>query len=340
MAAGGDDEGLARAFADLLVVFEQATTSAVSNWTRNTYKRAKDRGVFAQTAVATYASPAQVAALNRACAAASEARGSKFALDQFALAGAPSRMMRTLLLNPRTPDALMPCIWRDLALEGEPSESAIPLYADLCRATNAESEFDAFVRDKLRHRESDDMRSLELLGHVLLARPDAAPANDEGATARAVALHDVLLEYMLSVAQSERVWRLHPRLLAAMSGPHPTMCTAYASHLLEQTGAALQRLQAQEAHPPIWQADDELVGALCSRWEHLLMRGGMVGRLCAGLLVCFKQSCADGAGAVLDAKIFQRLPVPCTKMLAACAQSRGGDAMAVLDAAIFVHRPE
>lgn len=402
------DDEMMRMFDGFLDVFEQATTPTVSNWNRRTYKTAKGWGAYAQKAVAMFASPAQVAALDRAFVEASRARGFKVELDCGALAGAPSLLMRTLLLNRYTPDTIMPEIWRDLAAEQPPAESAVLdvrgnrafgadvlreelerarrldarldaadaissvleaaagaasqagfastpaaptsastrlgsmplatyrsaqmlvsgrlLHDDLCRVIPSETELDAFVRDKVLRYASADVPCLELLGWVLLARPDAAHAHDEGAAARAAVsramsarLHSMLLEYMLSAEQRERVWRLHPWLLAAMSEAHFAVCAAYSSHLLVQTAAALRRLQAHLAlprHPraalgelrePIEPADDELMSSLCRRWAQLLLRGGLVGAFCAKVLAEFKQSCGDELRTVLDAAIFSRL---------------------------------
>ncbi|KAG8467208.1 hypothetical protein KFE25_000524 [Diacronema lutheri] len=125
MAASQSDEQVTGMVDGFLQVLEQARSPKVSSWNGKTYSTAKRWGAYAQKAVSMLGDAAEVVALDRHFAVVASARGFKEELGCAALMNAPLLILRALLLNRYTPEALLPEIWRDLAAEQPPAESAV-----------------------------------------------------------------------------------------------------------------------------------------------------------------------------------------------------------------------
>lgn len=408
-ATPGEIEHMLQMFDGFLCVLDKASSIDVSKWNRKTYSTAKSWGVYAQKAVTQGVRPSLVEALDLEFVDLCRVKGFKVVVDCNALVGAPSLLMRTLLLNRYTPDNIMPEVWRDLAAEQPPPDSAaldargnrrsgadvlreeldrvrrldarldaaeaisdaldaaagalaqaeavsaaaaradrpgaglgssMPLasyrsaqmlvsgrllHDEMCRQFSSEGEVEPFVRGRVVPYAENDLSCLELLGWMLLATVSPAVPREKETDERALLsrsisarLHAVLVMSILTPPYRERLWQLHPWLLAALSEAHFSVCAAYTSHLLVQTAAAVRRLSAHlstapgvasvpDALRPIELADDEHVRAIRRRWSELLLRHGRVAHFCQQVLAEFKQSCATEVKAVLDAAFISQL---------------------------------
>ncbi|KAJ1625608.1 hypothetical protein T492DRAFT_230303 [Pavlovales sp. CCMP2436] len=111
-------------FDGFLKVLDMASGSEVERWNRRTYATAKSWAAQMQTVVTRLLRPADVAELDKVFTQISCDRGFKVDLRCRALQSAPSLLLRALVLNRKMPNDLVRQVWRDLAAEQPPPDSA------------------------------------------------------------------------------------------------------------------------------------------------------------------------------------------------------------------------